>query len=218
MMTSDLFGTLDENRPGRDEIAQGAVLLRSFASAQQHELIAAIEAIVAQAPFRQMQTPGGHTMSVAMTSCGACGWITDRRGYRYAADDPDSGRPWPAMPSLLRNLAHRAAGEAGYAGFDPDACLINRYVAGTKMALHQDKDEQDFSAPIVSLSLGLPATFLFGGAKRTDKPRRFELRHGDVLVWGGETRLAYHGVLPLKDGEHRLLGRQRINLTFRKAL
>lgn len=216
-MTADLFDTLEDHRPARDDIAPGAVLLRGFATAQQVELIAAVDAIVAQAPFRQMQTPGGHTMSVAMTSCGECGWITDRRGYRYATDDAVSGLPWPAMPPVLRRLARRAADEAGFAGFDPDACLINRYAPGAKMALHQDKDEQDFSAPIVSLSLGLPALFLFGGLKRTDKPRRFELRHCDVLVWGGPVRLVYHGVLPLKDGDHPLLGSQRINLTFRKA-
>jgi DNA oxidative demethylase len=218
MMTSDLFATRDDAHPVGRQIAPGAVLLHGVASAPQHELIAAIGGVAAQAPFRQMQTPGGHTMSVAMTSCGACGWITDRRGYRYAAADPDSGQPWPAMPSLLRDLARDASARAGFAGFDPDACLINRYAPGAKMALHQDRDEKDMSAPIVSVSLGLPAVFLFGGLRRTDKPRRFELRHGDVLVWGGEARLAYHGVLPLKDGEHPLLGRQRINLTFRKAL
>ncbi|MGP9810184.1 DNA oxidative demethylase AlkB [Rhodopseudomonas sp. NSM] len=216
-MVADLFENLfDELR--REDIAPGAALLHGFARAQQHELIAAIDAIVARAPFRHMMTPGGHTMSVAMTSCGSAGWVTDRGGYRYAANDPASGQPWPEMPAVLRDLARNAAAEAGFAGFDPDACLINRYAPGARMALHQDKDERDFSAPIVSVSLGLPAIFQFGGMARSDKPRRYELRHGDVLVWGGETRLVYHGVLALKDGEHPLLGRQRINLTFRKAL
>jgi len=194
------------------------VLLHGFARAESRELIGAIDAVAAAAPFRHMMTPGGHTMSVAMTSCGTAGWVTDRRGYRYEGNDPGSGRRWPQMPAVLRALARRAAAEAGFAGFEPDACLINRYIPGAKMALHQDKDERDFTAPIVSVSLGLPAVFQFGGMSRGDRPRRYELRHGDVLVWGGEARLVYHGVLALKEGEHPLLGRQRINLTFRKAL
>ena len=217
MTTADLFDILPEP-PGREDIAPGAALLRGFARAPDRALIEAIDAVVARAPFRHMVTPGGHPMSVAMTSCGTAGWVTDRRGYRYSVDDPDSAQPWPEMPAVLRDLAQRAAAEVGFAGFDPDACLINRYVPGAKMALHQDKDERDFSAPIVSVSLGLPATFQFGGLARSDKPRRYELRHGDVFVWGGPTRLVYHGVLTLKDGDHPLLGRQRINLTFRKAL
>ena len=164
-----------------------------------------------------MMTPGGHQMSVAMTSCGDAGWVTDQRGYRYDGADPDSGKPWPQMPAVLRDLAKAAAGEAGFAGFTPDACLINRYVPGARMSLHQDKDEKDFAAPIVSVSLGLPAIFMFGGIKRSDKTQRYRLQHGDVVVWGGPSRLFYHGVAPLADGEHPLLGRQRINLTFRKA-
>ncbi|WP_022722166.1 DNA oxidative demethylase AlkB [Rhodopseudomonas sp. B29] len=215
---TDLFDTLTEPLPQREEIAASAVLLRGFARPGDRDVLDAIDSVIKRAPFRHMQTPGGHAMSVAMTSCGRAGWVTDRRGYRYAADDPDSGRPWPQMPDVLSSLAQRAAAEAGFADFDPDACLINRYVPGAKMALHQDKDERDFSAPIVSVSLGLPAIFQFGGMARSDKPRRYELRHGDVLVWGGPSRLVYHGVLTLKDGEHPLLGRQRINLTFRKAL
>lgn len=215
---TDLFAALADPLPQREDIAAGAVLLRGFALADDRALLDAIDAVVAQAPFRHMQTPGGHTMSVAMTSCGNAGWVTDRRGYRYAADDPDSGRPWPQMPAVLRDLAQRAAADAGFAGFDPDACLINRYVPGAKMALHQDKDERDFSAPIVSVSLGLPVIFQFGGMARSDKPRRYDLRHGDVFVWGGPSRLVYHGVLTLKDGDHPLLGKQRINLTFRNAL
>jgi alkylated DNA repair protein (DNA oxidative demethylase) len=164
-----------------------------------------------------MVTPGGHQMSVAMTNCGGLGWVTDRSGYRYDANDPEAGRPWPAMPRSFRELAKVAAAQAGFEGFSPDACLINRYQPGARMSLHQDKDEEDFAAPIVSVSLGLPATFLFGGLKRSDKPRRFRLEHGDIAVWGGPARLVFHGVAPLADGEHALLGRQRINLTFRKA-
>ena len=193
------------------------MLLRGFAGSAAAGLVADIDAITAQAPFRHMVTPGGHQMSVAMTNCGDAGWMTDRSGYRYAGVDPESGQSWPAMPASFRALAADAAAEAGFDGFSPDACLINRYVAGAKMSLHQDKDETDFGAPIVSVSLGLPAIFLFGGPQRSDKPRRFRLQHGDVVVWGGPSRLFFHGVAPLADGEHAVLGRQRINLTFRKA-
>ena len=165
-----------------------------------------------------MQTPGGFAMAVALTNCGALGWISDRRGYRYVATDPDSGQRWPPMPEAFARLATAAAAAAGFAQFEPDACLVNRYVPGARMALHQDKDECDFTAPIVSVSLGLPATFLFGGALRADRAARIVLVHGDVVVWGGEDRLRYHGVAPLKDGRHDVLGAQRLNLTFRKAL
>ncbi|WP_316168161.1 MULTISPECIES: DNA oxidative demethylase AlkB [unclassified Bradyrhizobium] len=216
-MTADLFENLDASAPIREQLAVGAVLLRGFARPRQHELVAAIQTITAQAPFRRMFTPGGHQMSVAMTNCGEVGWITDRSGYRYDAIDPDSGRPWPSMPPLLRDLAEQAAAEAGFAGFAPDACLINCYEPGAKMSLHQDRDERNMGAPIVSVSLGLPATFLFGGLKRSDKPQRYRLAHGDVVVWGGPARLAFHGAAPLADGEHGLLGRRRINLTFRRA-
>jgi len=198
-------------------MAEGAILLRGFARRAEAGLLAALHEIESQAPFRRMFTPGGHQMSVAMTNCGTAGWVTDRRGYRYDGDDPESGKPWPAMPTAFRELAEGAAREAGFAGFAPDACLINRYEPGAKMSLHQDRDEKDFSAPIVSVSLGLPAIFLFGGMKRSDKPQRYRLEHGDVVVWGGPSRLSFHGVAPLADGEHPLLGRRRINLTFRKA-
>ena len=198
-------------------MAEGAVLLRGFAGAVETGLIAALRATVEQAPFRHMVTPGGHQMSVAMTNCGSFGWVTDRTGYRYDSHDPEAGRPWPPMLPSFRELAMRAAARAGFAGFAPDACLINRYQPGARMSLHQDKDELDLDAPIVSVSLGLPAIFLFGGLQRGDKPRRFRLQHGDVAVWGGPTRLAFHGVAPLADGEHALMGRQRINLTFRKT-
>jgi DNA oxidative demethylase len=198
-------------------MAEGAVLLRGFAWRFEEDLIAALRDIVEQAPFRHMSTPGGHQMSVAMTNCGDAGWVTDRTGYRYDGTDPDSGDKWPAMPSAFRELAGESAAEAGFEGFSPDACLINRYQPGARMSLHQDKDEHDFGAPIVSVSLGLPAIFMFGGLRRADKPRRFRLEHGDIAVWGGPSRLFFHGVAPLADGEHALMGRQRINLTFRKA-
>ena len=198
-------------------MADGAVLLRGFAKPVEAESIVALREITEQAPFRNMFTPGGHQMSVAMTNCGSAGWVTDRRGYRYDGVDPVSGQRWPAMPKVFCELAGNAAAEAGFPKFSPDACLINRYEPGARMSLHQDKDERDFDAPIVSVSLGLPAIFLFGGLKRADKPRRFQLAHGDIVVWGGPSRLFFHGVAPLTDGEHALMGRQRINLTFRKA-
>jgi alkylated DNA repair protein (DNA oxidative demethylase) len=193
------------------------VLLRSFAREIDAALLAALGEVLASAPLRHLVTPGGYTMSVAMSNCGALGWVSDRRGYRYDALDPLSGRPWPAMPASWRELATRAAAEAGFDGFTPDACLINQYQPGSKLSLHQDKDEADFTAPIVSVSLGLPAVFLFGSAQRADRPRRYRLQHGDVVVWGGPARLAHHGVAPLADGDHPLLGRRRINLTFRRA-
>ena len=198
-------------------MAEGAVLLRGFARPFDSELIAALRDIAGRAPFRHMMTPGGHSMSVAMTNCGSLGWVTDRTGYRYDTSDPETGKPWPAMPAAFCQLAGQAAAQAGFPGFAPDACLINRYQPGARMSRHQDRDERDFGAPIVSVSLGLPAIFLFGGLKRSDKPRRFRLEHGDVVAWGGPARLAFHGVAPLADGEHALIGRQRINLTFRKA-
>ncbi|MDF0580098.1 DNA oxidative demethylase AlkB [Bradyrhizobium yuanmingense] len=216
-MTGDLFDSLAEAQPSREKIADGAVLLRGFVKPIESGLIDAVRAIVAQSPFRRMTTPGGHLMSVAMTNCGERGWITDHTGYRYDPVDPRTGAPWPAMPPLFADLARRAAEQGGFERFAPDACLVNRYEPGTRLSLHQDKDELDYSAPIVSVSLGLPATFLFGGLARNDKPRRFRLVHGDVVVWGGASRLAYHGVAPLADGEHPLLGKKRINLTFRRT-
>jgi alkylated DNA repair protein (DNA oxidative demethylase) len=216
-VTADLFESLDAAGPAREQLAEGAVLLRGFARPQQHELITAVEAVIAQAPFRHLITPGGHRMSVAMTNCGDYGWVSDASGYRYDGIDPVSAKPWPPMPPLFRKLAEQAAAEAGFAGFAPDACLINRYEPGTRLTLHQDRDERNLGAPIVSVSLGLPATFLFGGMKRGDTTQRYRLEHGDVAVWGGPSRLAFHGVAPLADGEHGLLGRKRINLTFRRA-
>ena len=216
-MTADLFESVADVLPSREEMAEGAVLLRGFARPSESELIAALRDIAGLAPFRHMVTPGGHSMSVAMSNCGNLGWVTDRGGYRYDTNDPETGKPWPSMPASFRHLAGQAAAQAGFQNFSPDACLINRYEPGARMSLHQDKDEDDLGAPIVSVSLGLPAIFLFGGSKRSDKPRRFRLEHGDVVVWGGPVRLVFHGVAPLADGEHARMGRQRINLTFRKA-
>ncbi len=198
-------------------LPQGAAIFPGMALSVESELLRALDDVVAAAPFRHMVTPGGFTMSVAMTNCGALGWITDRRGYRYAASDPQSNTPWPEMPSVFRTLAESAAHAAGYLDFSPDACLVNRYEPGARMSLHQDKNERDMTAPIVSVSLGLPAVFQVGGLERTDAVERLALLHGDVLVWGGPSRLVYHGILPLKDGTHPQLGRARINLTFRKA-
>jgi alkylated DNA repair protein (DNA oxidative demethylase) len=210
-----LFG---DAAPACEAIAEGAVLLRGFAADVGPRLIDDLAKIVEIAPFRHMVTPGGFRMSVAMTNCGNAGWVSDAKGYRYDASDPVTGMAWPSMPEPFRQLATDAAQEAGYERFEADACLINRYEPGARLTLHQDRNEQDYSAPIVSVSLGLPAVFLFGGASRKDRPRRMRLESGDVVVWGGATRLAYHGIAPLKDGEHPLTGRCRINLTFRKAL
>lgn len=212
---ADLFA--QEEGGWLESLSPGAALLHRRACEIDTVLLAEVEAVLRQAPPHGMQTPGGRAMSVATSSCGAYGWVSDARGYRYAERDPASGQPWPAMPALLRALAEEAAAEAGFPGFAPDACLINCYAPGAKMSLHQDKDERDFGAPIVSVSLGLPAIFLFGGLSRAERAGRIELRHGDVLVWGGPDRMRFHGVLPVADGEHPLLGRRRINLTFRKA-
>jgi len=198
-------------------LAEGAVLLRGFALPHEDALLAGLAQVVARAPFRHMHTPGGQRMSVAMSNCGALGWVTDRRGYRYAAADPDGGAPWPAMPAAFAELARAAAARAGFDAFVPDACLINRYAPGARLSLHQDRDERDFTQPIVSVSLGLPAVFLFGGIQRSARAQRIPLAHGDVLTWGGPARLHHHGVLPLADGTHPRLGDCRVNLTFRKA-
>jgi alkylated DNA repair protein (DNA oxidative demethylase) len=216
-MTLDLFDLPRECEPRQACLGPGAVVLRACATADAPALLAALADVVAQAPFRHMVTPGGFRMSVAMTNCGAWGWITDRTGYRYDAADPESGRPWPRMPAAFQRLAHDAAAQAGFAGFVPDACLINRYEPGTRLSPHQDRNERDFGAPIVSVSLGMPAIFLFGGRKRSDRAARMPLAHGDVVVWGGPARLRYHGVLPLPAGYRPLLGGCRINLTFRQA-
>jgi len=219
-LTANLFGGKDEparGEPSQEELGPGVRVLRGFAMAKEERILAAARRVSVLAPFRHMVTPGGFRMSVGMTNCGAHGWVTDRKGYRYTAVDPESGKAWPEMPEVFVELASKAASEAGFDSFLPDACLINRYDPGAKMSLHQDKDERDFGAPIVSVSLGIPAVFLFGGLKRADKALRVNLAHGDVVVWGGPARLRYHGVMELKKAHHPLVGECRINLTFRKA-
>lgn len=216
-MHIDLFADQEAEQVWREELAPGVVVLRRFALASESSLLAALRAVLNQAPFRHMTTPGGHRMSVAMSNCGRYGWVSDPRGYRYSSIDPESRQPWPQLPQTFLQLATAAAASAGYPDFQPDACLINRYLPGTRLSLHQDKNECDYSAPIVSVSLGLPAMFQFGGLQRADKTQRIPLEHGDVMVWGGPARLRYHGVLALKEGLHPVLGRRRINLTFRRA-
>lgn len=216
-MTGDLFGA--RSREGEiEKLADGAVLLRGFATDAAPALIAALDRVVAASPFRHMTTPGGHRMSVAMSNCGCLGWIADAAGYHYSSVDPVTARPWPPMPAPFETLAASAAAAAGYPDFRPDACLINHYEPGARLTLHQDRNERDLAAPIVSVSLGLPAVFLFGGNARRDRPRRFRLESGDVAVWGGASRLVFHGIMPLADGLDPLTGRCRINLTFRIAV
>jgi len=217
-MTGDLFETdAHAARIWQEVLAEDAMILRGFALPEQHALLTAVDDIAAQAPFRHLVTPGGYTMSVAMTNCGPLGWISDRSGYRYGALDPVTGKAWPPMPALFLQLARDAAAKAGFEGFVPDACLINRYEVGSRLSLHQDRDEANANHPIVSVSLGIPAIFQFGGNLRTDPKVRVPLAHGDVVVWGGRSRLAFHAVAPLKANSHPLTGATRINLTFRKA-
>ncbi len=217
MTPRDLFGAAEQGADALCELAPGARLLRGFACSVAAELKAAVAAIATAAPFRHMQTPGGFRMSVAMTNCGEYGWTSSASGYRYAERDPTTGAAWPAIPPVILELARSAAAASQFAGFVPNACLVNRYEPGARLTLHQDKDERDLRHPIVSVSLGVPAVFLFGGLKRSDRPRRLELVHGDVVVWGGPSRLRYHGVAPLKVAEHEFAGAARINLTLRRA-
>ena len=216
-MSLSLFDDPPQPAQPPEVLEPGAMVLRGFALEKAADLLQAVQQVTTQAPFRHLITPGGLRMSVAMTNCGRLGWVSDRSGYRYDPLDPDSGQPWPAMPPLLRQLALDAAQAAGFPGFAPDACLINRYAPGTRLSLHQDRDEGNYAHPIVSVSLGIPAVFLWGGAQRSDKARRIALMHGDVVVWGGPARLRFHGVLPLADASHAMTGGVRINLTFRKA-
>ncbi|WP_039912823.1 DNA oxidative demethylase AlkB [Cellvibrio mixtus] len=215
MQSLELFEAIEQNSCQR--LGPATMVLRGFAVPYVRELIPCIQVITAISPFRQMVTPGGFTMSVALTNCGALGWTTDRRGYRYTSIDPDTGKPWPSMPKVFAQLANAAATAAGFDNFQPDACLVNRYAPGARLSLHQDKNERDYDEPIVSVSLGMTATFMFGGHERNDPTVKVQLNHGDVMVWGGVDRLRYHGVMPLKDNPHSLLGSQRINFTFRKA-
>jgi alkylated DNA repair protein (DNA oxidative demethylase) len=215
-MTADLFEAFDREC-WREEIDTGAVVLRRFCLPHAEAIWAALQNITVGAPFRHMVTPGGFRMSVAMTNCGTYGWVSDSSGYRYDTIDPESGRHWPDMPAVFQELAQNAAAEAGFPSFSPDACLINRYETGARLSLHQDKNERDLRQPIVSVSLGVPAVFLFGGLRREDRKLRIPLAHGDVVVWGGPARLYYHGILPLKEDYHHQTGTCRINITFRKA-
>lgn len=215
--TAPLF-ELDNPLAGtQTRLGPQAVVLRGIALPYVDAIWPTLQAVIAQAPFRHMITPGGQRMSVPLTNCGTLGWTSDTKGYRYTTCDPDSGQPWPALPAPFIQLARDAAAQAGFLGFTPDACLINRYQPGTRLSLHQDKNERDFSAPIVSVSLGIPAMFLWGGQRRADRPERVPLFHGDVAVWGGVDRLRFHGVAPIKDSTHPLLGAERINFTFRRA-
>lgn len=214
-ITGDLFDL--PSQPRAEIIGAQATVLRGFVRREQADLLAAIEQIAARAPFRHLVTPSGYRMSVAMTNCGEVGWVSDRSGYRYDAVDPLTRERWPAMPEIFRALAERAATQAGFDSFDPDAALINRYEPGTKLSLHRDYDERDASAPIVSVSLGVPATFLWGGLSRSDRTGRIPLESGDVVVWGGPSRFVYHGIATLKPGHHPLTGERRFNVTFRKA-
>lgn len=217
--TPDLLGALppDQSRFAREPLSEGAWVLRGFALDVDSELLQAVDAISGVSPFRHLITPGGFRMSVAMTNCGRLGWVSDRRGYRYDPCDPETGRPWADIPVSFKTLAKRAASEAGYPGFAPDACLVNRYQPGTRLTLHQDRDEARLAEPIVSVSLGVPATFLWGGLERGGRNQRIGLQHGDVVVWGGPSRMRFHGVAPLKPAWHPATGELRINLTFRCA-
>jgi alkylated DNA repair protein (DNA oxidative demethylase) len=217
-MTLSLFADSEEERPWREELCPSAVVLRRFAVPDDRAIFVGLHDVIERAPFRHMVTPGGFRMSVAMTNCGSYGWVTDCTGYRYDRIDPESGTPWPIMPAAFLKLAREAAAQAGFEGFEPDACLINRYDPGARLSLHQDKSERDLNEPVVSVSLGIPAVFLFGGLRRRDTSLRVLLAHGDVAVWGGPARLRYHGILPLKEGYHPSTGGHRINLTFRKAV
>lgn len=216
-MSLNLFDDVEAIQPWQEPLDEGAVVLRQFATTDAKIVLAEVQAIETVAPFRHLVTPGGFRMSVAMTNCGAVGWVSDRSGYRYDPIDPASGKAWPAMPDLFQKLARDAAAAAGFSRFAPNACLINRYAPGTRLTLHQDKDELDFTQPIVSVSLGIPAVFLFGGLERGQRAHRIPVTHGDVVVWGGPARLRYHGVAPIKPGRHSLVGDVRINLTFRQT-
>jgi len=217
--TMDLFADQPPaaDGPRVEPLADGAVVLRGFATASAETLWREIARVIEAAPLRHLVTPGGLRMSVAMTNCGSLGWVSDRSGYRYDPVDPDSGRAWPPLPEALQRLAREAATAAGFPGFEPDACLVNRYEPGARLSLHQDRDEKDLGQPIVSLSLGLPAVFLFGGVKRNDGTVRVPLAQGDVVVWGGASRLRFHGVLAIRDGWHPTTGACRVNVTFRRA-
>jgi alkylated DNA repair protein (DNA oxidative demethylase) len=208
----NLFTEL-ETEPTYEEIAPGAALMRGLALADDRELFEAVERVIFSAPLRQMMTAGGQRMSIMGTDCGAVRWIADK----YVGHDPLRPRRWPPMPPILNAFAIRCATRAGFPDFRPDACHVNRYQAGNRLGLHQDRNECDLTQPIVSVSFGLECVFLFGGLERGDPARHILLEHGDVIVWGGPSRMRFHGVQPLKPGSHPLTGPYRINLTFRKV-
>ena len=217
MMQADLFGDTASHLPGtRQSLGSDAAILRGFALNHAEVLLTEIANVTQTAPFRHLETRSGQ-MSVAMSNCGVTGWVSDRSGYRYDPVDPLRGAAWPAMPAVFQLVACQAAAAMGFPDFQPDACLINRYVPGTKLSLHQDRDEHDAVAPIVSVSLGIPAVFLWGGASRTTRPQRIALFHGDVVVWGGPSRMTFHGVDTVPVAAHPLTGQVRYNLTFRKV-
>lgn len=217
MQSGDLFN-LAPPVGARTPLGPQAAVFHGFALSRVRGLLEGIDAVARASPFRFLTTPGGHVMSVAMTGCGRFGWVSEPTGYRYAERSPETGARWPPIPPAFQELAAAAAAAAGFPDFAPDACLVNRYLPGSRLTLHQDRHERDAWAPIVSVSLGLRATFLFGGLERADRPRRVALHHGDVVVWGGVDRLCYHGVMPLERATHPVLGEQRLNLTFRKVL
>jgi DNA oxidative demethylase len=210
----DLFENI---QPNKLEVDKDAYYLSGYALTNEKALIIDLHEVLSQASLRQMMTKMGFYTSAAMTNCGQLGWVSDRKGYRYEALNPLTGKSWPAMPVSFFQLAQNAALEAGFSDFKPDACLINQYKVGASMGLHQDKNELDFTQPILSVSLGIPAIFKFGGLSRSDKPIKIRLTHGDIVVWGGDARLNYHGIIPLQPNNHAVLGPYRYNLTFRKA-
>ncbi len=218
-MTQDLFQTANNGESWQENIRDDVVVLRQYANKQAAEILKEVELITAVAPFRKMKTPSGLSMSAELTSCGKYGWISDQQGYRYSKSDPLNNNAWPKLPELFFKFGREAAKKAGFSDFKPDVCMINRYAPASKMSLHQDRNERDFSekAPIVSLSLGVPANFYFGGLERSDPTIKIPLIHGDVVVWGGKSRLCFHGVGVIKDDYHPMLGNFRINLTFRKV-
>jgi alkylated DNA repair protein (DNA oxidative demethylase) len=216
-LQSDLFEDLPRGNAEVVGLGDGAALMPGLALSREAGMLHEIRRIAAASPFRRMVTPGGHMMSVAMTNCGEVGWVTDRRGYRYEPQDPVTGGAWPRMPDMFADFAKDAAAKLGFANFRPDCCLVNRYQPDAKMSLHRDTDEADAFQPIVSVSLGVPAVFLWGGLARAERPRRIGLASGDVVAWGGPARFVYHGIAPLAHGHHDLTGTLRFNLTFRTA-
>lgn len=208
----DLFSN---NRPPIEEIYPDLFVLANFVDT--NPLMVQVERITKVSPFRKMMTPNGHYTGVALTNCGDFGWTSDRNEYRYSSSDPLNNQPWLAIPESFKALAKNAAHVAGFKDFEPDACLINQYLIGTKLGSHQDKNEKDFSQPIVSVSIGLSAVFQIFGNQRAGQAINYRLYDGDVVVWGNSARLCYHGVRTLSAAELDPTCQQRINITFRKS-